>query len=271
MSHSIRRFQDLSTPLVAVISAGGKYDPDDLLLHHAGVRNKALIPIAGAPMIVHVARALADSGYVAHLVVVGLDQEHGLEFPLPVTFAPASDNLLENVLTGVETLERVVPGAERALMCAADVPLVTGEIMRYMVDTALSTGADVCYTVVRRELMEARFPSSGRSFVRLRDGEFAGSDVHLLNPVIFEKNRELLDSLMGARKNALQQARILGLRFLVKFLTRRLSIADGERKAQSILGVPCRVIPVRYAELGMDVDKPHQLDLVRAEMEGQAE
>jgi len=147
---------------------------------------------------------------------------------------------------------------------------VTGDMVRYLVETTLSTGADVCYTVVRRETMEARFPGSGRSFVPLLDGRFAGGDMNLLNPAIFEQNRVLLDSLLGARKKVFTQARLLGLRFSLKFLLRQLSIADGERKAQSILDVPCRIIPVRYAELGMDVDKPHQLELVRAEMEGQA-
>lgn len=261
-------FEDLSTPLTAIIGAGGSYDPDDPLLRHAGVRHKALIPIAGAPMIAHVAQALADSGYVAHLIVVGLSQEHGVVFPLPVTFVPEAGGILENALAGIEALHHITPGAQRVLVCATDIPLITGEMVRYLVDTALTTSADVCYTVVRRETMEARFPASGRSFARLRDGQFAGGDVHLVNPAIFDRNRELMNDILGARKNNFKQARMIGLRFLLKFLLRRLSVADGERKAESILGVPCRVIPVRYAELGMDVDKPHQLDQVQAEMEG---
>jgi molybdopterin-guanine dinucleotide biosynthesis protein A len=270
MSKIIRRFEDLSTPLVAIITAGGRYDPNDPLLQPSGARHKALIPIAGKPLIMHVTQALADSGYVARVIVVGLEQEWDLELPLPTTFVPAPGSILENIMVGLAELERVAPGAERVLMCACDVPLVTGNMVRYLVDTALSTGADVCYTVVRRETMEARFPGSGRSFVHLLDGHFAGGDMNLLTPAIFEQNRALLDSLLGARKSALTQARLIGLRFLLKFLLRRLSIAEGERKAQSILGVPCRIIPVRYAELGMDVDKPHQLELVRAEMEGQS-
>lgn len=266
MNRPLLRFQNLSQPLSAIIGAGGKYDPDDPLLRYAGARCKALIPIAGEPMILHVARALAGSGYIARLIVVGLDKEHGVEFPLPVTFAPKVGGIMENALAGIEALERIEPGAERVLFCATDIPLITGPMIRDLVDTALATGADACYTAVRRETMEARFPGSGRSFVRLRDGQFAGGDVHLVNPALFASNRELMDELLVARKNNLKQARMIGLRFLLKFLLRRLTLADGERKAESILGVSCRVIPARYAELGMDVDKPHQLDLVRAEM-----
>lgn len=269
MGQSILRFENLTTPLVAVVGAGGSYSSDDPLLRHAGARHKALIPIAGEPMILHVARALADSGYIAHLVVVGLSPEHHVDFPLPATLVAEAGGIVENFMAGVAALERVVPGAERVLLCSTDIPLVDGEMIRYLVDSALATGADVCYTVVRRETMEARFPAAGRSFARLRDGQFAGGDVHLINPAVMGRNRRLVDEVLGARKNHFKQARIIGFRFLFKLLLRRLTIADGERKAESLFGVPCRVIPVRYAELGMDVDKPHQLDLVRAEMEGQ--
>jgi CTP:molybdopterin cytidylyltransferase MocA len=268
MSQSVVRFQDLATPLTAIIGAGGRHDPDDPLLCYAGVRHKALIQINGEPMITHVARALKDSGYIVHLIVVGLGPEHGVEFPLPVTFVPQVGGMLDNFLAGVAALERIAPGAERVLLCSTDIPLITGEMIRYLVDTALASGADVCYTVVRRETMEARFPKAGRSFAHLYDGEFAGGDVHLINPDVLRGNHPLMNDMLGARKSNLKQARIIGLRFLLKLLFRRLTVADGERKAESILGVPCRVVPVRYAELGMDVDKPHQLDLVRAEMEG---
>jgi GTP:adenosylcobinamide-phosphate guanylyltransferase len=267
MDRPVLCFDDLSTPLAAIIGAGGSDDPEDPLLSYAGVRHKALIPIAGTPMILHVARALADSGYVKHLAVVGLGHAHGVEFPLPVSFVPDAGGFVANFMAGVAALEHVVPGAERVLFCSTDIPLISGEMIRYLVDTALTTGADVCYTVVQSETMNARFPDAGRSFARLRDGQYAGGDIHLINPAVLDSNRQLMDDIIGARKNNLRQARLIGLRFLLKFVFRRLTIADGERKAESILGVPCRVLPVRYAELGMDVDKPHQLDLVRAEME----
>jgi CTP:molybdopterin cytidylyltransferase MocA len=267
VARPVLRFDDLTTPLAAIIGAGGSYAPSDPLLTHAGVHHKALIPLAGAPMILHVANALAESGYVAHLIVVGLDQEHGVDFPLPVTFVPEAGGIVSNFLAGEDALRHVVPGAQRVLICSTDVPLITGEMVRHLVDTALATGADVCYTVVRREVMEARFPSSGRSYATLRDGQFAGGDIHLINPSVSQSNRRLLEELLGARKNSLKQARVIGLRFLLKFIFRRLTVGDGERKAESILGVPCRVIAVRYAELGMDVDKPEQLDQIHAEME----
>jgi hypothetical protein len=46
-----------------------------------------------------------------------------------------------------------------------------------------------------------------------------------------------------------------------------LSIAAGERRAEKILGLKVRAVISPHAEIGMDVDKPFQLDIVRAELD----
>ena len=56
----------------AIVTAGGLNLPDDPLYELTGVEKKALIPLAGRPMIGWVVDALARSGSVEHIVVVGL-------------------------------------------------------------------------------------------------------------------------------------------------------------------------------------------------------
>jgi len=63
---------------------------------------------------------------------------------------------------------------------------------------------------------------------------------------------------------------MLGPVIFLRYLTRRLSIAEAERRAAKIFGVRVRVIPSSHAEVGMDVDKPFQLDIVRADLEARA-
>ena len=63
-------------------------------------------------------------------------------------------------------------------------------------------------------------------------------------------------------------ARRVGMRTLLRFVTRSLTVADAERRAERTLGFTVRVVRTPHAELGMDVDKPFQLDIVRAELEG---
>jgi hypothetical protein len=82
-----------------------------------------------------------------------------------------------------------------------------------------------------------------------------------------ETNKELWDDLLEARKSALRQAWRVGFWTLLRLATRTLSIAAAERRAEKILGLKVRAVRTPYAEIGMDVDKPFQLDIVRAELE----
>jgi hypothetical protein len=60
---------------------------------------------------------------------------------------------------------------------------------------------------------------------------------------------------------------MFGLWPFFKLAIRRLSLADAERRAGKVLNLRGRAIPFPHAEVGMDVDKPFQLDIARAELE----
>jgi hypothetical protein len=51
---------------------------------------------------------------------------------------------------------------------------------------------------------------------------------------------------------------------LFNLLIGRLTIAAAEQRAGKIMGVKCKAIETPHAEIGMDVDKPFQLDIARA-------
>ena len=80
-------------------------------------------------------------------------------------------------------------------------------------------------------------------------------------------NTELWRRLASARKSPLRQARMLGgIRPLIKFLLGRMSLAEGEQRASRALGIRGRAVVCPYPEVGMDVDKPFQLEIARAEL-----
>ena len=56
---------------------------------------------------------------------------------------------------------------------------------------------------------------------------------------------------------------MFGWKALVKVVLGRLTIAEGEKVASRLLGCRARVIISPHADLGMDVDKPHQLEMAR--------
>jgi len=248
----------------AVILAGTSVSQDDPLAEYAQGRPKALIPLLGRPMVSYVIDALAGSRYVPRIAVVGLDGLPAKSFAVPVDFLPDTHDLLTNAEVGLRHAATACPQARGVLLSSSDVPLVTSAMVDTLIDEFLHTEHDLYYCAIERSIMEARFPGSRRSYVHLREGDFAGGDVHMLHPALIMQNRELWRRLSEARKSVFKQARLIGPWTALLLLTRRLSLAAAERRVSKALHIRGRVFPCPFAEVGMDVDKPFQLDIVRA-------
>jgi len=253
--------------VVAVVTAGWSPKEDDPLAEYTQGKPKALIPIAGKPMIAHVVDALARSRYIQHVVIVALDPTAAVQFSAPVEYVPDAGDILANAEAGLQYAMGHYPDVDAVLLSSSDVPTITPPIVDAFIEECFRTDHDLYYSVVERSVMETRFPESRRSYIHLREGDVAGGDILLIRPSLAISQRELWDNLAGARKNALRQARMLGLWTFFKLAIRRLSLAEIERRACKVLNIRGRVIPFPYAEVGMDVDKPFQLEIARAELE----
>jgi CTP:molybdopterin cytidylyltransferase MocA len=253
--------------LTAVITAGWSPKGDDPLTEYVKEGSKALIPIAGKPMIVHVVDALAESRYIKHVIIVALDPSLGVQFPVPVEYLPDHGGLVANANAGIQYALEHHPNIDAVLLCSSDVPTITPTIVDDFIEECLRTDHDVYYSIVERSVMEARFPKSHRTFVHLRDGDFAGGDLSIFRPGANFDHQDLMKKLATARKSILRQASMLGPVVFFRLLTRQLSLAEAEKRAQKIFEIHARAVPCPYAEVGMDVDKPFQLEIVRAELE----
>lgn len=251
--------------LDAVVIAGGVPQPGDLLYKASQGQPKALIDIAGKPMGQWVVDALSASTEVRQVIIVGLGPEHGITSDKVVAHIPDRGSLLHNVIAGVDRLGEINAHAQYVLGCTADIPTLTGPIVDHILQQwqqqYLAAQADMYYHIVPRALMEQRFPGANRSYVHLLEGDFAGADMHIATLRVIHTQRDLWESLANNRKNVLKQAARLGPNFFLKFFLRRLSIAEFEQRVPDRLGFTFKAIPVDYAEAGMDVDKPHQLEI----------
>jgi CTP:molybdopterin cytidylyltransferase MocA len=256
--------------IAAVVTAGWSPKEDDPLTQYAQGGPKAIIPIAGKPMIAHVVDALAQLRYVDHIVIVALDPGLGLRFSVPVDYLPDHGELVANASAGIQHALAHYPDIDAALLCGSDVPTITPLIVNDFVEACFRTDHEVYYSIVERSVMETRFPQSRRSYIHLHDGDFAGGDLVLFRPGVNFDHQALMAKLATARKSSLRQASMLGPIIFLRLLTRRLSLAEAERRAQEIFEVRARAIPCPHAEVGMDVDKPFQLEIVRVELEARA-
>ena len=139
--------------------------------------------------------------------------------------------------------------------------------MRGFVDECGSQEADIYYAIVEEKTMETRFPNSNRTFVSLKGGRYCGGDSFLIDVAAARGNTELVQSLTGSRKNFLRQARLIGLGFIIRFLLRMMDVHEAARRAAERANLNGRVVVTKFAELGMDVDKLHQYDMIKAMLE----
>jgi hypothetical protein len=116
--------------------------------------------------------------------------------------------------------------------------------------------------------MEARFPDSRRTYTPLKEGPVCGGDMNMLATRLAADDNPLWLKISETRKNIFKQTSLIGIDTLIKLVLRQLSIREAEAVASRRMGVRGRAVLCPYAEVGMDVDKPFQYEIVRRELEG---
>jgi GTP:adenosylcobinamide-phosphate guanylyltransferase len=252
----------------ALVLAGGIPNEGEPLFPLTRGMSKALLPVAGRPMAQWVLDALGDSRLVRRAVVVGL--EGGLHYPRELVWVPNHGGLLENINAGARKILDVEPEATHLLVISSDIPAVSGDQIDWVIEQAMAQPVDFSYCVIEQQTMEARFPGCRRTFYRFRDRVVCGGDMAVVGTRLFSLEAGVWQRLTAARKSRWRTAAIIGPDVLIMFLLRRLSIDGVVRRASRRLHASGRAITCPHPEVGMDVDKPFQRDLVELVLRGRA-
>ncbi len=250
----------------AIITAGGKPAPAEPLYPHSQGNYKAFLDIHGKPMIQWVLEALDASQLVERIFVVGLPAFTDLKTRKPLVLVPDRGGMLENIQAGVEEILKDRPQTRKVLAGTSDIPAITPQMVDWLVERVMESDNDIYYTVIQKESMEARYPGSRRSYVRLKDMEVCGGDLNAIDTSVIGSNTAIYNRLISARKSAFRQAALLGYDTLFLLLLHQMSLADAVEQVSKRLGIRGRAIVSPYPELGMDVDKPHQLEILQRDL-----
>ncbi len=254
----------------AIVTAGGIPQPQDPLYTYSHGDSKALIDMAGKPMIQWVLDALSGAKRVDNVIIVGLSPKSGVTCKKPTYYISNQGRMIVNIIAGVNKVIELNKKAQYALLVSSDIPALKSEMVDWLIDTCMETQDDLYYGICPREVMEKRFPDSKRTFNKLKDMELCSADIHVghvrMATELSPKKQELWEALLGSRKNALKQASMLGWDTAFQWATHSITLEDLVAKACQRLGVKGRVIVWEHAEPCMDVDKPHQLELMRADL-----
>lgn len=246
----------------AIILAGGESSSE--LKKIAPYDNEALIIIGNYPMIYFVYHAVRKCPAIRKIVVSG--PADSLRNILPreenLFFVAGGENAVESFANAAAFLKK--EGAtEKLLIMPTDIPFINEEAVADFLNRSQQSDDDFYYPITSQEINEEAFPGVRRTYVRLRDGIFTGGNLFLLRSELIDDILDLLLKLVTRRKNPLAMARIFGLGLVWKFITRTLDISTAEKRFFQVTGIRGKAIISPYAQIGVDVDKPSDLELAQ--------
>ena len=250
------------TRYTALLLAGSR-PGGDAFARRYGAELKALIPIAGEPMVLRPLRALLASKSVESVRLLS-QQPDEVAAVLPAdpgwSVEPSSGTI-------AETLEAVcnAPSARwPMLVTTADHALLDAAMIDQF--CAKAEGADLAIGVVSKSALQKRLPQSRRTWIALRRGKYTGANLFAFGSPRALKAVALWRSVEQDRKKGWRLLLALGWPGLLGLL--RLRTLDQTVDAMGRrLGLTLRAVRLDDPLAAVDVDKPEDYELVTAILE----
>uniref|UniRef100_UPI0035CA1317 nucleotidyltransferase family protein n=1 Tax=uncultured Sphingomonas sp. TaxID=158754 RepID=UPI0035CA1317 len=239
----------------ALVLAGSRPGVDPLAAY-AGIADKAMIVVGGQTMLARVIAALRAAG--AARIVVSASAEvvraHAVELGAEVMDTAEGPSASVGM-----AFDRI--GAP-LLVTTADHALLQGEwIAQFLAD--IPPRGDVAVLLARRERIERDAGATARTYLRFADGAWSGCNLfYLATPRAADAIR-LWRRVERDRKRPWRIVFRLGPVLLLRYLTRRLTLASALAFIGAKAGVRAAMVESRFGLAAVDVDKPADLDLAR--------
>ena len=254
----------------AILTAGGIPLPEEPLYPATLGQSKAMLEVAGKPMLQWVLDALTDASTIDNVIIVGLTEKVGLKCGKKMYFVSNQGKMVENLQAGGRKVKEVNPKAKHVLIVSSDIPGITGEMVDWVVNTDMQTDLDVYYHLIQREVMEKRYPGCKRTWTHLKGMEVCGGDMNVGRlSLLLRKDIDIWHKITDARKSPMKQAALVGFDTAFLLLTGRLTLEKAETNIMKRLNLTGKAILCPYAEVGMDVDKLFQLEIMREDLKKQ--
>ncbi len=244
-------------PIAAtILAAGTKSEP---VSEATGLPHKAILEVAGLPVVNRVIQALQAADTVGDVVVVTApDSPVQQILPAGVAWTESSgESIVDTINAGLDYHS----GRDDVLLVTCDLALLTAEAVDHFVAEALDSGAELCYSMVRAERADLLYGTAGHVIVRLGDGGFTGGNLALVSRDFVTREGHRLKAAFAGRKNPIRLVRLLGGAFIWRYITGRLTVADIVARAKQILGCEAMVVDSPYAEICFDLDKPEHITI----------
>ena len=250
----------------AVVLAGSR-PGRDAFAESFGSDLKAIIPVAGEPMVRRPVRALLGSASIGKVIVMS---------QAPQRIAPALPDdprveMRESRATIAETMLNLVDDA------STEWPLLVTTADHALLDTATidefcrsAGGADIAIGVVERATLLRRLPDAQRTWLSFRGGAYTGANLFALGSPSVRPAIDLWQSVEQDRKKAWRILSLLGPAVLLTVALRLVSLDEVFVRLGVRLGLAVKAVQLSNPLAGVDVDKPADHALAEAILAGRA-
>ncbi len=252
---------------ITALLLAGRRPGVDALAATRGETLKALIPVAGTPMVARVVATLLATDAIGAIRVMTQDIEP-IAAVLPadtrIVYLRSGDGIARSIVAALESGAAPFP----LFVTTADHALLTpATIAEFLAGAA---GADVAVGMVERAIVEARFPQTRRTWLRFKGGDWSGANLFWFAgpaalPVI-----EGWASVEQDRKKGWKLIAKFGVGLLLRAVTRTITIHDAVAQAGRKLGASVRIVGLTDPLAAVDVDKVADLELAEAVLESRA-
>ena len=244
----------------AIVLAGQRPGSDPLAAWF-GTDLKAVVPVAGEPMVLRPVRALLATPGINRVLVLGQQRDR---------LAQALGDLAR-----VEVRESKGTIAETVLALCRDPatpwPLLVTTADHALLDPAMVTqffdgarDADVAVGVVERSALERRLPQTMRTWIAVGRESVTGANLFMLASPKAAKAVELWRSVEQDRKKAWRLVALLGPFWLGMAMMRMVGLDDLAARLGARLGLRIRAVRLADPLAGVDVDSLADHALVEA-------
>ena len=228
------------------------------------VDNKALIMINGKPMIDYIVDALNNSENIDQIIVVGPEKVlHPYIGKKVKKILNPGNSILENMEIGLNFFD----SNDNLLLLTSDIPLITPEAIDEFLKICIKRKAYIGYPLITKENIMKKYPETKRTYVTMKEGIFCGGNIAFFKPEVFFQQKNLIEELFENRKTTWKYIKILGLKFIFKFIFKTLTIEEVERRVTGILGYNSIAVMISHPEVMIDLDKLSDLELIRKYLE----
>ena len=261
-------------PRHALILAGSR-GPTDPVARAADLPHKALVPVAGVPMLERVVGTLFATNGIERIILCTDEAlaEHGFGPVLSSAIDDGSIILAAPKPSPSESVGYVLDGladdaAYPLLITTADHPLLTTTMVEHLIMSA--PASDFVIGLAEASVIKTSYPEAIRTFYRFKGEGYSGCNLFLATTPKARRVVSFWQQMERHRKRPLRLVAAIGIFALLRFALGRLGIEEALSHLSRRVGAQIGRVNMPFAEAAIDVDKPGDLDLANAILKARA-